>query len=100
MTSGDRIDAALDEAWLTLDELCTLGGASPQWVRVHIEEGLIAARDDAAHGWCFDAVALARVRRLQRIERDFGAAPELAALVADLEDEIARLRARLARAGF
>ena len=100
MTNRDPIDAALDEVWLTLDELCALGGTHPQWVRLHVEEGLIAARRGGDQGWRFDAVALARVRRLQRIERDFGAAPELAALVADLEDEFARLRARLARAGL
>jgi hypothetical protein len=34
------------------------------------------------------------------VEQGFGAAPELAALVADLEDEIVRLRARLRRVGL
>jgi chaperone modulatory protein CbpM len=33
------------------------------------------------------------------LERDFDAVPELAALVLDLEDEVAALRARLRRLG-
>jgi chaperone modulatory protein CbpM len=36
---------------------------------------------------------------MRRIERDFDAVPELAALVADLEEEIDALRARLAPLG-
>lgn len=92
-------DANVDVT-LSLDDLCALSAASPQWVRVHVEEGLIEVRGEGPQGWRFDAVALARVRRLVTIERGFGAAPELAALVADLEEEIARLRARLRRAGL
>ena len=45
--------------------------------------------------WRFDARALRRVVRMAALERGFDAVPELAALVADLEDEIAMLRARL-----
>ena len=89
-----------DDAGLSLDELCRLAAVSPQWVRVHVEEGLIEAGAGGPPAWRFDAVALARVRRLVVVERGFDAAPELAALVADLEDEIARLRARLRRAGL
>jgi chaperone modulatory protein CbpM len=48
-------------------------------------------------GWRFDLVALRRVRRMARLERDFDAVPELAALVADLESEIAALRRQLER---
>jgi len=36
---------------------------------------------------------------MQHYERDFEAVPELAALVVDLLDEIAALRAQLRRAG-
>jgi chaperone modulatory protein CbpM len=37
---------------------------------------------------------------MARLERDFDAVPELAALVADLVDEIETLRARLRRVGL
>ena len=49
---------------------------------------------------CRPVEALQRVRCMVRLERDFDAVPELAALVADLQDEIERLRARLRRAGL
>jgi chaperone modulatory protein CbpM len=99
----DRMGAGLapaEEALLTLDELCALGAVSVQWVQVRVEEGLLPARGDRPPAWRFDAVALARVRRMARMERHFDAAPELAALVADLEDEIERLRCRLRRVGL
>lgn len=92
--------AQVEETLLTLDELCSLGAVSVQWVQVRVEEGLLPARGDRPPAWRFDAGALARARRMALIERNFDAAPELAALVADLEDEIARLRARLRRAGL
>jgi chaperone modulatory protein CbpM len=40
------------------------------------------------------------VRQLRAPERDFDAVPELAALVADLLEEIHTLRGRLHRAGL
>jgi chaperone modulatory protein CbpM len=43
---------------------------------------------------------LARARRLAAVERDFEANPELAALVADLIEEVERLKGRLAAAGL
>jgi len=89
------LDAAVDALWLDLDTLCRISGADAAWVRLRVVEGLLPAAQPEG----FDAAALARARRLLWLERHFGAAPELAALVADLEDEIARLRARLAARG-
>jgi hypothetical protein len=45
--------------------------------------------------WRFSGAALGRARRMYRIERDFDAVPELAALMADLLEEIDRMRVRL-----
>jgi len=97
MTTDALIDAMLDDVMLTLDELCRATAAPPHWVRQRVEQGLLAT---APSPWHFDAAALRRARVLWRLERDFDAVPELAALVADLEDEIDRLRARLRRAGL
>lgn len=97
MSADMLIEAMLDDAVLSLDELCRATAAPPQWVRQRVEQGLLAP---ATVPWHFDAAALRRARLLWRLERDFDAVPELAALVADLEDEIARLRARLRRAGL
>ncbi|GAB4038483.1 MAG: hypothetical protein Fur0014_07220 [Rubrivivax sp.] len=91
------VQALLDEVWLDLDELCRAAGVAPRWVDERVAEGLLQARPLGPGGaWRFDAAALRRVRCMARMERDFDAVPELAALVADLEDEIATLRAALA----
>ena len=96
----DLLQALLDDAWLTLDDLCRLNAVPAQWVTDRVGEGLLPTRGDSPATWRFDAVAVHRARRMVRIERDFDAVPELAALVADLHDEIERLRARLRRAGL
>lgn len=97
MRSNTPVDALLDEWWLDLDQLCRVAGAPAPWVRQRAAEGLLDPQPLGPHDdWRFDAAALRRVRCMLRIERDFDAVPELAALVADLEAEIARLRTELA----
>lgn len=91
------LQAPADEHWLDAESLCRLAGVDEAWLGERVTEGLltVVARGPG-DAWRFDAVALRRVRRLRGLERDFGAAPELAALVADLEDELRRLRRRQA----
>ena len=50
--------------------------------------------------WRFSGADLRRAQRMRALERDFEAAPELAALMADMLEEIDELRARLRRAGI
>jgi len=80
-----------DEELLTLEELAVVCAVTPEWVRERVEDGLVPAAPE----WRFSAVAVRRVRRMHALERDFDAAPELAALMADLLDELDELRARL-----
>ncbi len=91
------------DALLTLQQLERALALSPGWVSERVAAGLIdpAAGDAAGDptAWRFDAFVLRRARAMVRVERGFDAVPELAALVADLEDEIAALRSRLARFG-
>jgi chaperone modulatory protein CbpM len=56
------------------------------------------AADDAAAWptWRFTSAALVRVRRIANLESAFDADPQLAALAADLMEEVARLRRLLA----
>jgi chaperone modulatory protein CbpM len=75
-----------DEEPLTLEELAVVCAVSAEWVRVRVEEGLLPGR--------FDLLTVRRARRMRALERDFDAAPELAALVADLLEELDALRAR------
>jgi chaperone modulatory protein CbpM len=80
-----------DEELLTLEELVVVCAVTREWVRERVEEGLLPAAPE----WRFSAVAVRRARRMFALERDFDAAPELAALMADLLDELDELRARL-----
>jgi len=98
--SRSELSSLIDEALLTLDELCRVGAVDPAWVRERVEAGLLAAATPAREPWQFEPQVVERVRCMVRFERDFDAVPELAALVADLEAEIRHLRARLRAAGL
>lgn len=80
---------------VSVELLCRAAGVTPAWLDERRSQGLVPGADAPA-----DADLLRRLRSMHRLERDFDAAPELAALVADLEDEVRRLRARLQRAGL
>ena len=84
---------------LTLDDLCRAARVTPQWVRQSVDQGLLPVAGRSVDEWRFDVVVLRRVRVMRQLEVDFDAVPELAALVADLHDEIERLRLTLQRAG-
>lgn len=90
----------LEEACLTVEQLAGACAVTPDWVRLHVEEGLLLSSDGAVSEQRFTRRELWRARHMYRLERDFDAAPELAALVADLLEELDSLRARLRRAGL
>ena len=90
----------LEDACLTLEELSRACAVGPDWVIEHVREGFLSVPGETPAAWRFGSRELARVRQMLRIERDFEAVPELAALVADLLEEVADLRARLRRAGL
>ena len=100
MTTSAQLQALLDDLRLDLEQCCRSAGVDARWLQQRIADGLVRASPGAEGGWQLDAIALRRVRRMARLERDFDAVPELAALVADLEDEVRALRARLQRMGL
>ena len=81
--------------YLTLEQLCSVCALERDWLVVRVREGLIPAAGGEDAGWRFTSTVLARVRRMRDIERTYAAAPELAALVADMLEEMDELRARL-----
>ena len=89
------VEVLIDECWLDLAELGRRAGVSEAWLHARVTQGLLVARDEGRFG----LAELHRVRRMAGLERDFDAVPELAALVADLEAELAALRRRLQRLG-
>ncbi len=86
---------ALEESCLTVEQLAAACAVEPAWVVRRVEEGLFPEMSGSADSWRFGARVLARARRIRTIERDFEAVPELAALVADMLEEIDELRTAL-----
>lgn len=89
------IGSLLEETWLTVEQIAALSATEPQWLLAQLEAGLIPQAVSVAGVWRFSGTALARARRMRQIERDFDAVPELAALVADMLEELDTLRAQL-----
>jgi len=85
---------------LTLEEICAACALEREWIVVRVREGLIPASGLSDTEWRFTTTTVARVRRMREIERTYGAAPELAALVADMLEQMDDLRARLRRSGL
>ncbi|MBW8307988.1 MAG: chaperone modulator CbpM [Thiobacillus sp.] len=88
------IGSLLEESWLTLEQLAAACTVEPAWLIRHLEEGLFPHAECVAGTWRFSGASLRRARRMRQLERDFDAVPELAALVADMLEEIDSLRSR------
>jgi chaperone modulatory protein CbpM len=97
----EHIAFLIDEPCLTIDEIAISCAVSREWVIEHVQAGALLAEpgSDPAQ-WVFTGRDLLRSRRLFGVERNFDANPELAGLVADLLDEVERLKVRLRRAGM
>lgn len=94
------IGTLMEDSWLTLEQVAAACRVEPAWLMRHLDAGLFPHAESVGGIWRFSGAALARARRMRQIERDFDAVPELAALVADLLEEMDALRARLRRGGF
>lgn len=93
------IGSLMEDSWLTLEQVAAACTVEPAWLMRHIEEGLLPHAECVAGVWRFSSISLQRARRMRQMERDFDAGPELAALVADMLDEIDELRRRLGISG-
>ncbi|HRP96420.1 MAG TPA: chaperone modulator CbpM [Rhodocyclaceae bacterium] len=100
MTRQDVLTGMLlEEAALTLEELARACRADPAWVVARVELGVLTCATTRPAPRFSDR-DLQRARRILALERTFDADPELAAMFADLVDEVERLRGRLRRAGL
>jgi len=86
------IGTLMEESWLTIEQMAAACRAEPEWLVRHLEEGLFPEADSVAGIWRFSGACLLRARRMHDLERVFDAEPELAALVADLLEEMDALR--------
>lgn len=85
----------LDDESLTLVELAHACGVAPAWVVERVQAGLFSDGTVTVETQRFSSLDLRRARRMIHIERGYDAVPELAALVADMLEEMDRLRTRL-----
>jgi chaperone modulatory protein CbpM len=86
----------LDDAALTVEELARACKVEPDWVVRRAHAGILGGHAAVqVTEWRFRSVDLQRARRLLRVEQDFDANEDVAALVVDLTEEVRRLRARL-----
>ena len=94
------VGSIVEDSWLTVEQLAAACAVDAGWLLAHLDAGFLPQTECAAGVWRFSAAAIRRARRMRQFERDFDAAPELAALIADLLDEADALRARLRAAGL
>ena len=91
----------LDDAALSIEELARACDVEPDWVVRRVRAGILGGEPAVQiTEWRFRSHDLLRARRLLRVERDFEANEDVAALVVDLGDEVRRLRARLHALGL
>jgi chaperone modulatory protein CbpM len=90
----------LDEAFLTVGQVASACAVQIDWVTAHVDDGVLTVTATTGSEWLFSIGDLQRARRIRHLERAFDAGPELAALVADLLEEVGALRARMRAAGL
>ncbi len=84
---------------LELDSFAAACGTDADFIRALVETDLLQPLTIAGQ-WHFSGEALARARRIHRLQRDFEANLETVAVMIDLMDEIERLHAHIRRAGI
>lgn len=85
---------------LTAEQLARACGAPLDWVRQLADAGILEApRELPPQSWRFHSEDLHQALELRRLQRDFDAGLDAAALMLDMGREIRRLRALLAALG-
>jgi chaperone modulatory protein CbpM len=90
----DPITAVLldDSVEFSLMELCAACSVTEELVIEIVAEGIVEPLGGERAEWRFTGVALTRVQRALRLQRDFGINLAGAALALDLLEELERLR--------
>lgn len=95
MSTNDNAGSELlEELSLDLEELAGACGAEPASIAVRVHAALLAPRDGEPSSWRFGSADLRRARRMAEAERMFDINEDAAAFIADLLEEIDRLRQR------
>jgi len=91
------VTAISDAQPLAAHELAHACGAEVEWVMQLVDVGIVQAEgaERPPQEWRFQSAALQCALEARRLERDFGASLDAAALIIDLEREVRRLKAVL-----
>ena len=95
------VTTVIETAPLTLRELARAVGAEDQWIVRLVEVQILHVEEPATppERWHFRSADLQRALAARRLERDFGANLDVAALILDLQSELRRARALLGAHG-
>jgi chaperone modulatory protein CbpM len=87
----------IDGEMLHTDDIARMCCVTTQWVHTRIEQDILHAvmRDGTYY---FSSQMLFRAKQVASIEHQYDADPQLAALVADLIDEVRALRSQVTQA--
>jgi len=97
-TAGEVLDAAA----LDLAQLAHACQKPSTWVIQHVRDEVLHLDGGSGQGaaeWRFSSRTLLRARRIAHLEQAFDADPQLAALAADLMEEVRQLRQLLRQRG-
>ncbi len=96
------ITTTIESTPLTVRELARAVGAEDQWVLRLVEVDILHVDTpaDPPERWHFRSADLQRALAARRLERDFGANLDAAALILDLQAELRRVRAVLGAHGI
>ncbi|MES2149291.1 MAG: chaperone modulator CbpM [Pseudomonadota bacterium] len=98
MTQSEIVHGELiDELALSFEELCSACGAEPRWIVTYVEAQLLAPQPEQRVRWRFGSADLTRARRMAAAQRMFDVDADAAAFMADLIEEVTRLRHLSAR---
>jgi chaperone modulatory protein CbpM len=102
MRASATLTTVIDAAPLSLRELARAVGAEDDWVvrLVKVEILHVDAPTEPPERWHFRSADLQRALAARRLERDFGANLDAAALILDLQAELRRVRALLGAHGI
>lgn len=85
-----------EDTRFTLAQACRHCGTSRESVLAVVEEGLVQPLGERPEDWMFDSVAIERLRRTLRLQRQLELELPGVALALDLMEEVERLHRRLA----
>ena len=88
--SLSQIVVSLEDQLYSFEYAASIAETSTTVIQVYVELGIIEAIDDLLH-----AREIARIAQIRRLRRDLGVNLVGAAIVLDMAQEIAQLRARL-----